>query len=74
MCAGEGQEISKPVPAKLHDVTHSLLAQMASQLKQLTQMSQDVEGLKAEQAQTTHGLTYLASVSFASCADHAKST
>lgn len=48
--------------ANLHDVTHSVLAQMAAQLKQLTQMSQDVEGLKAGQAQTTHGLTYLATV------------
>ena len=51
------------MPSNLHSVTQSVLAQMAAQLKQVAQMSEDVEGLKAGQAQTTHRLTYLATVS-----------
>lgn len=58
----ETRDIGKPVPSNLHNVTHSVLAQMAAQLKQVAQMSEDVEGLKAGQAQTTHRLTYLARV------------
>ncbi|KAK9813194.1 hypothetical protein WJX72_010446 [[Myrmecia] bisecta] len=63
---GAAAEVTRPVPASLGNMTHTLLQEMAGQLSRLGQLTLDVQALRTENEQMKQSLTHLNATQMAS--------